>query len=97
MTENHEPHYTENVQDYLQQVQHLLDKHALVEAVAHQQEMPRADHHELVDKLLHNRHLAELREKLGTLHSADIAYILKALPHRAAFAGVGPSQGRARR
>jgi len=80
MTESHEPHYTENVQEHLLQVQHLLDKHALVEAVAHQQEMPRADRHELVDTILHKRHLAELREKLGTLHPADIAYILEAMP-----------------
>ncbi len=80
MTENHEPHYTENVQEYLQQVQHLLDQHALVEAVAHQQELPRAARHELVDRVLHKRHLDELREKLGSLHSADIAHILEALP-----------------
>jgi magnesium transporter len=64
----------------LQQVQRLIDKQALVEAVAHQQEMPRAERHALVDTLLHKRHLAELREKLGGLHSADIAYILEALP-----------------
>src|SRR4030067_860812 len=80
MTETLKPHYTENVQEHLQQVQPLLAKHALVEAVAHQQEMPRAERHELVDKLLHKRHLAELRNKLGSLHSADIAYILEALP-----------------
>ena len=80
MTENRESHYTENVQEHLQQVQYLLDKHALVEAVAYQQEMPRAERHELVGKLLHKRHLAELRDKLGDLHSADIAYILEALP-----------------
>ncbi|MES1983141.1 MAG: magnesium transporter [Pseudomonadota bacterium] len=81
MTENsHEPHYTENVQEHLLQVQRLLDKHALVEAVVHQQEMPRAERHELLDKLVHKRHLAELREKLSSLHPADIAYILEALP-----------------
>ncbi len=80
MTENREPHYTENVQEHLLQVQHLLEKHALVEAVAHQQEIPRAERHELIDKLLHKRHLAELREKLSKLHPADIAYILEALP-----------------
>ena len=80
MTEIHEPHYTENVQDHLQQVQHLLEKHALIETVVHHQEIPRDDRHELVDKLLHERHLAELHEKLGSLHSADIAYILEALP-----------------
>ncbi len=80
MTENHEPHYTENVQEHLQQVQHLLDQHALVKAVAQQQELPRAARHELVDRVLHKRHLDELREKLGSLHSADIAHILEALP-----------------
>ena len=53
MTENHEPHYTENVQEHLQQVQRLLDKYALVETVAHQQEMPRAERHKLVDTVLH--------------------------------------------
>lgn len=80
MTENREPHYTENVQEHLLQVQRLLEKHALVETVAHQQEIPRAERHELIDKLLHKRHLAELREKLSGLHPADIAYILEALP-----------------
>jgi len=80
MTENPKPHYTENVQEHLQQVQHLLEKHALVEVVVHQQEIPCAERHELVDKLLHKQHLAELRNKLSSLHSADIAYILEALP-----------------
>ena len=80
MTENHESHYTENVQEHLQQVQHLLDKHALVETFARHQEMPRAERHELVDILLHKQHLAILRDKLAAMHPADIAYILEALP-----------------
>jgi len=80
MTEMHEPHYTENVQDHLQQVQHLLDKQALVESVVHHQELPNAERHELLDTLVHKRHLAELREKLSGLHPADVAYILEALP-----------------
>ncbi len=80
MADIHEPHYTENVQDHLQQVQHLLEKQALVETVVHQQEIPRDDRHELIDKMLHKRHLAELREKLSDLHPADVAYILEALP-----------------
>ncbi len=75
-----EHHYTENVQDHLLQVQHLLDKHALVETVAHNQALPRDERHELLDKMLHKKHLAELREKLESLHPADIAYILEALP-----------------
>ncbi len=80
MIDNHENHYTENVQEHLQQVQHLLDKHALIETVARHQEMPRAERHELIDKLLHKQHLVELSEKLAGMHSADIAYILEALP-----------------
>lgn len=78
--ENQEPHYTENVQHHLEMVQRLLEKHVLVETVAHQQEMPRADRHALVDQLLHKQHLAELHDLLGAMHSADIAYILEALP-----------------
>lgn len=80
MNENREHHYTENVQDHLQQVKHLLEKQALVETVAHRQELPRNERHELLDKMVHKRHLAELREKLDELHAADIAYILEALP-----------------
>jgi magnesium transporter len=80
MTENHEHHYTDNVQEHLHQVQHLLDKQALVETVVHNQALPRDERHELLDKMLHKRHLAELSDKLEELHSADIAYILEALP-----------------
>src|SRR5512146_239583 len=80
MTDTPEHHYTENVQEHLQQVQHLLEKQALVEAVTHRQALPRDERHELLDKMLHKRHLAELREKLDELHPADIAYILEALP-----------------
>ncbi len=80
MNENLEHHYTENVQEHLRQVQHLLEKQTLVEKVAHNQELPRDERHELLDKMLHKRHLAELREKLDELHPADIAYILEALP-----------------
>ena len=77
---NQEHHYTENVQDHLKQVESLLHKHALLEGVVHRQEMPREDRHALVDTLVHKQHLAELRSKLDSLHPADIAYILEALP-----------------
>lgn len=80
MTENHEHHYTDNVQEHLHQVQHLLEKQALVETVVHNQALPRDERHELLDKMLHKRHLAELSDKLEELHPADIAYILEALP-----------------
>jgi magnesium transporter len=77
---NHENHHTENVQEHLKQVEALLRKHALVEEVAHKQELPRQDRHALVDTLLHKQHLTELQRKLDGLHPADIAYILEALP-----------------
>ena len=80
MPEQLKPHYTENVQDHLQQVQHLLEKQELVETVTHRQESPRDERQELLDRMVHKRHLAELREKLEELHPADIAYILEALP-----------------
>src|SRR5512142_206452 len=80
MAENREHHYTENVQDHLQQVLHLMEKHALVESMTQQQELSNGGQHELLEKMLHKRHLAELREKLDELHPADIAYILEALP-----------------
>ena len=77
---NHEHHYTENVQGHLKQVESLLNKHALLEGAVHLQEVPREDRHALVETLAHKQHLAELRRKLDSLHPADIAYILEALP-----------------
>ena len=67
MTDNQEPHYSENVQHNLQQVQNLLTKHVLIEDPALKQELPRQERRELVGML-------------SGLHSADIAYILEALP-----------------
>ena len=75
-----EHHYTENVQEHLKQVETLLHKHALLEEVIHRQQLPRQDRHALVDTLVHKQHLAELRDKLDSLHPADIAFILEALP-----------------
>jgi magnesium transporter len=80
MAEIRESHHTDNVQDHLHKVQGLLETHALVEDLAHRQEMARMERHELVDKMLHRQHLSELREELEGLHPADIAYILEALP-----------------
>ena len=80
MTDSTEQHYTDHVQDHLKQVESLLAKHALVEEVAHKESMPREDRHALIDTLLHKQHLTKLRSKLEDLHTADIAYILEALP-----------------
>ena len=67
----------ESVQESLQQVMALLQKHRLVEQLVHRQDMPK---HELVETLVHRQNLAELQQKLAELHPADVAYILEALP-----------------
>ncbi len=81
MTESgKEHHYTEDVQSHLKQVESLLDRHALLEEIIHRQGLPREDQHEQADKLARKKHLAELQQKLDSLHPADVAYILEALP-----------------
>ncbi|TPW08309.1 MAG: magnesium transporter, partial [Acidimicrobiaceae bacterium] len=67
----------DELQQHLKEVQQVLSRQHLVENLVHRQDMPR---HDLVEGLVHKQHLAELRKKLDDLHSADIAYILEALP-----------------
>lgn len=67
----------ESLQESLQQVITLLNKHKLVEELVHKQDMPK---HALVESLVHKQNLAELQKKLDALHPADVAYILEALP-----------------
>lgn len=71
------PKPKESLQDTLQQVLRLLHRHKLVEELVHKQDMPR---HELVETLVHKQNLAELTQRLDQLHSADVAYVLEALP-----------------
>ncbi|MDK9723904.1 MAG: magnesium transporter [Sterolibacteriaceae bacterium MAG5] len=83
MTENQEAREELRHQDqdeleqHLKEVLHLLSRHRLVEDLVHRQDMPR---HDLVENLVHKQHINELEHKLDTLHPADIAYILEALP-----------------
>jgi magnesium transporter len=67
----------ESLQESLQQVIHLLNKHRLVEGLVHKQDMPK---HDLVELLVHKQNVSELQTKLDELHPADVAYILEALP-----------------
>ncbi|MDY0012075.1 MAG: magnesium transporter [Rhodocyclaceae bacterium] len=69
--------HPDDVQQHLRDVQALLSRHRLVENLVHRQDMPR---HELVENLVHKQHTAELHHKLDSLHPADIAFILEALP-----------------
>jgi magnesium transporter len=77
MSEVEEPKPQESVQDTLHQIIELLDKQRLVEGLVHKQEGPR---HDLVESLVHKQHVVELQRLLDSLHPADIAYILEALP-----------------
>lgn len=67
----------ESVQDVLDQVRTLLQKHRLVESTVHGQETPGQ---EPVESLAQKQILAELQNKLDHLHPADVAHILEALP-----------------
>ena len=81
MTEsNHRPRYTKNMRASLPLIQNLLNQHAAVEEIAHNEALPREDRHALVDVLLHKQHLSALRAMLDDMHPADIAGILEALP-----------------
>ena len=75
-----EHHYTENVQDHLKQVESLLHEHALKQEAIERQDMPRDEHRALADARPEQQDFAGLRGKLDSLHPADIAYILEALP-----------------
>src|SRR5690554_1881709 len=72
-----EQHNPDDVQQHLRAVQELLARRRLVEDLVHRQEMA---HHDLVDGLVHRQHLAELQELLDNMHSADVAFVLEALP-----------------
>lgn len=76
MPEN-QPLIQESLQENLQQVVRLLNKHKLVEGIVHKQAMPKQG---LVEQLVHKQNIAELQKKLNQLHPADVAYILEALP-----------------
>ncbi|MBP0122910.1 MAG: magnesium transporter [Candidatus Nitrotoga sp.] len=79
MTKNNEPHYTENVQEHLQQVQSLLDKHVQIETLVRGRDALNQDAQISMEALSQERP-PELQNKLGELHSSDIAFILEALP-----------------
>jgi magnesium transporter len=68
---------TENLQEHLQRVIHLLYQHKLVEGLVPTQTMP---HEEFAEALMHRQSLAELRTFLDKLHPADVAHILEAMP-----------------
>ena len=77
MTEIEAKKTQESLQDRLAQVVELLQRQRLVEDLTHRQEGAHNDH---VESFVHRQNLVELQRKLDDLHSADVAYILEALP-----------------
>jgi hypothetical protein len=85
------PNSQHKLEDNLRHIIQLLEKHRLVETmVDRDRESPR---HELIESLVHRQHLVELQLKLRSLHPADIAYILEALPLERPVAGLAPDSG----
>ncbi len=67
----------DSLSENLQQVISLLEKHKLVEELVHKQDMPK---HELVESIVHKQNQSKLQNMLDSLHPADVAHILEALP-----------------
>ena len=72
----------ESLQEALAEVTTLLRRHRLIEGLVYEQmeHGPGADRSDLVESLVFKQDKAVLQHKLDTLHPADIAYILEALP-----------------
>ena len=75
--EPREPMEPDQAQESLIEIQELLRRAHLVEALVHNQVM---DKHDLVENLVYRQNAAKLAARLEALHPADIAYILEALP-----------------
>lgn len=76
----------------LAEIVRLLDRHRVLEAMAHQQESPKRD---LLERLQHRQNVAELGKRLRVMHAADLAYVLEALPPEdrlAVWVEVSPEQ-----
>lgn len=64
------------LQQSLDEVTRLLDKHRVLETLAHRQEGPKRD---LLEGLQHRQNLAELGKFVRTMHGADLAFVLESL------------------
>jgi magnesium transporter len=65
------------LQHSLAEIVRLLERHRVLETMTHRQEGPRRD---LLENLQHRQNLAELHKRLRSMHVADVAYVLEALP-----------------
>jgi len=66
-----------SLQQSLDEVTRLLDRHRVLEALTHRQEGPKRD---LLESLQHRQNLVELHKRLRAMHPADVAFVLEALP-----------------
>ncbi len=65
------------LQQSLDEVTRLLDRHRVLETLTHRQEGPKRD---LLERLQHRQNLVELHKRLRSMHAADVAFVLEALP-----------------
>ena len=75
MSQKHET--KDSLGETLGQVISLLQKHQLVENLVQKQEVPK---HDLVESLVRRQNQIELQNLLNSIHPADVAHILEALP-----------------
>lgn len=71
------PKSEERLREGLEQVKALLERYQVLENLAHIQQGPKRD---LLEALAHRQNLAELQKRVGSLHPADLAYVLEGLP-----------------
>ncbi|MGP1613880.1 MAG: magnesium transporter, partial [Pollutimonas bauzanensis] len=69
----------EDAQQALQQLQSILKRQEVVEALAHRQ-YESDDRSNLLEGLLHRQHENEIKSIINDLHPSDIAFILESLP-----------------
>ena len=65
------------LQQTLDGITRLLDKHRVLDTLVSRQEGPKRD---LLENLQHRQNLAELNKRVRAMHAADLAFVLEALP-----------------
>ncbi len=68
---------SDNIQDKLDDIQNIIEKHRIVEGLVHKQKIARQG---LVETLVEKQNLHQLKNKLNDLHPADKAMLLEQLP-----------------
>src|SRR5262245_45230502 len=66
-----------NVRETLQDIASLLERHRVLESLAQRQDTPNRD---LVESLQRRQNVVDTQRRVRSLHPADLAFILEALP-----------------